>query len=246
MRLPIAPPPGPRAPVAAISFDGDDTLWDFASGFDAAVEHTARLLTEALGGPPVTVRWLHEVRDEVALGLPGAGYGVIRRAAFAESVRRRGGAPGLAEELHRAFNAVRAERTELYPETLDVLRGLASRMPLALTSNGNTELGWLGLESLFTVVTRAAECGIHKPDPGIYLLTAERLGVPPGQVLHVGDHPVEDLAGARAAGLPALLLDRTGRTPGALASLSGLTELTGLTGLTDLTGLPDGRHGVTA
>ncbi|MFJ1704137.1 HAD family hydrolase [Kitasatospora sp. NPDC088346] len=233
--LPAAPPPpAPGTPVAAISFDGDDTLWDFDSGFDAAVEHSARLLSEALGPPAVTVRWLHEVRDEVALGLPGAGPGVVRRAAFAESVRRRGGAPGLAAEVHRAFTAVRAERTELYPETLDVLRELSARVPLALTSNGNTELGWLGLEHLFTVVTRAAECGIHKPDPGIYRLTAERLGVPPERVLHVGDHPVEDLAGARAAGLPALLLDRTGRTPGALTSLRGLA------------GLLDGRHGVTA
>jgi putative hydrolase of the HAD superfamily len=213
-------------PILALSFDGDDTLWDFGSGFEPAIRHAARLLSEALGGPAVTVDWLHEVREEVARQLPGAGFGEIRQAAFAESARRRGcDRPALAEDVYRAFVAVRAERTAVYPETVRVLRRLAATLPLALTTNGNTELAALGLDGLFTVVTRAAECGIHKPDPGIYLLTAQRLGLPPERVLHIGDHPVEDVAAARAAGLAAVLLDRTGRTPGALRSLDGLPAL---------------------
>ncbi|OKI16669.1 HAD family hydrolase [Streptomyces sp. CB03911] len=214
-------------PVAALSFDGDDTLWDFGSGFVPAITHAARLLSEACGGRAVTVGQLHEIREEVARRMPGAGFGEIRRAALAESARRLGcERPGpLAEEVYRAFLAVRAERTLLYPETGRVLRRLAASLPLALTTNGITDLAPLGLDTVFTVVTRAAECGVHKPDPGIYRLTAERLGVPPAAVLHVGDHPVEDVAAARAAGMAAVLLDRTGRTPGALRSLDGLPAL---------------------
>ncbi|MFD0264588.1 HAD family hydrolase [Kitasatospora indigofera] len=213
-------------PVAALSFDGDDTLWDFGSGFAPAIEHAARLLSEACGGRAVTVGQLHEVREEVARRMPGAGFGAIRRAALAEAARRLGcERPGLAEEVYRSFVAVRAERTLLHPEAGEVLRRLAAVLPLALTTNGTTDLGPLGLDGVFTVVVRAAECGVHKPDPGIYRVTAERLGVPPGQVLHVGDHPVEDVAAARAAGMAAVLLDRTGRTPGALRSLDGLPAL---------------------
>ncbi len=213
-------------PIAALSFDGDDTLWDFGSGFEPAIGHAARLLSEALGGPAVTADWLNAVREEVARRMPGAGFGAIRLAAFAECARRRGcDRPALAEDVYRAFVAVRAEHTALYPETVEVLRLLAATLPLALTTNGNIELGALGLDGVFTVVTRAAECGIHKPDPAIYLLTAERLGLPPEQVMHIGDHPVEDVDAARAAGLAAVLLDRTGRTPGALRSLVGLPAL---------------------
>jgi putative hydrolase of the HAD superfamily len=38
----------------------------------------------------------------------------------------------------------------------------------------------------------------------------ERMGVPPGQTLHVGDNYVTDIAGARDAGLLAIHLDREG------------------------------------
>jgi putative hydrolase of the HAD superfamily len=40
--------------------------------------------------------------------------------------------------------------------------------------------------------------------------------------VHVGDDPVTDIAGARAAGLSAVLLDRSGRAPGSIASLAEL------------------------
>jgi putative hydrolase of the HAD superfamily len=52
----------------------------------------------------------------------------------------------------------------------------------------------------FDVVVSAAEAGAQKPDPGIFLLTLERLGVNPGRALHVGDDEV-DRDGAVAAGL---------------------------------------------
>ncbi|MCX5214172.1 HAD family hydrolase [Kitasatospora sp. NBC_00240] len=212
-------------PVAALSFDGDDTLWDFGSGFVPAIAHAARRLTEA-GGRIVTVEQLQEVREEMARRMPGADFAEIRRAALAESARRLGcERPGLAEEVYRAFVDVRAEHTLLHPETGEVLSRLAASLPLALTTNGNTDLGPLGLDTVFAVVVRAAECGVHKPDPGIYRITAERLGVPPAQVLHIGDHPLEDVAAAREAGMAAVLLDRTGRTPGALRSLDELPAL---------------------
>ncbi|MBI3191652.1 MAG: HAD hydrolase-like protein, partial [Pedosphaera parvula] len=45
-----------------------------------------------------------------------------------------------------------------------------------------------------------------------------KLGLPAGSVLHIGDSQVEDVAGARAAGLRTLHLDRAGR--GELFSMS--------------------------
>ncbi len=49
--------------------------------------------------------------------------------------------------------------------------------------------------------------GIDKPDPRIFHLAAERMGVRPADALYVGDIFEIDVEGARAAGMHAVLLD---------------------------------------
>jgi putative hydrolase of the HAD superfamily len=77
------------------------------------------------------------------------------------------------------------------------LRGLA----LCVVSNWDVgleeQLVRLGLR--LPVVT-SAEAGAPKPEPAIFRLALDRLGVEPERALHVGDSP-EDEAGARAAGM---------------------------------------------
>ena len=59
------------------------------------------------------------------------------------------------------------------------------------------------------VVTSAA-VGARKPDPRIFEAALELAGCTAGDALHVGDTPDEDLDGATAAGIRALLIDRDG------------------------------------
>ncbi len=77
-------------------------------------------------------------------------------------------------------------------------------LALACVANWDVSLtGFLeraGLAHLFDVVVSAAEAGVQKPDPRIFELALERLGVEPGRTLHVGDDDA-DRAGAQAAGL---------------------------------------------
>lgn len=56
----------------------------------------------------------------------------------------------------------------------------------------------------------SAEVGYPKPSPHFFGEVQRRLHLPPGQILLVGDDPVNDFYGAQAAGWHALLLDRTG------------------------------------
>jgi putative hydrolase of the HAD superfamily len=96
-------------------------------------------------------------------------------------------------------------------------------------------LGGLGLAPWFASVTLSRQVGVTKPNPTIFARALARHGVEPAQALHVGDSPVEDCAGARAAGLRAVLIDRTGRHadgPGfarvdSLAALPGMIRNTG-------------------
>jgi putative hydrolase of the HAD superfamily len=80
----------------------------------------------------------------------------------------------------------------------------ASGLALACVANWDVSLGEFlaraGLAHHFDAVVSAAEAGVQKPDPRIFTVALERLGVPPERALHVGDDDV-DREGARAAGL---------------------------------------------
>ena len=52
--------------------------------------------------------------------------------------------------------------------------------------------------------------GLRKPDPGIYAIVCERLGVPAGACLYVGDGSSHELTGARTAGMDPVLIVRNG------------------------------------
>lgn len=81
-------------------------------------------------------------------------------------------------------------------------------VPLAVVSNSEgklqelvDELGWT---ELLDPVFDSGVLGISKPDPRIFQLAAERLGVPTSQVIHVGDSFAADVLGARGAGCEAI------------------------------------------
>lgn len=85
-----------------------------------------------------------------------------------------------------------------------------------------------GLLAPFTVLTFSDECGVRKPDPEIFRLTLERLGVAPEEAVHVGDDLVLDVEGARAAGMRVIQIVPNGRATGPMspdAVITGLREL---------------------
>lgn len=98
---------------------------------------------------------------------------------------------------------VDAMRFELLPgarRAVERLRRLG--LELAVVSNWDVglrgHLQGLGLDGV-TVVT-SAEAGAPKPDPAVFTLTLQRLGVHPERALHVGDSDADE-EGARAAGM---------------------------------------------
>jgi putative hydrolase of the HAD superfamily len=89
------------------------------------------------------------------------------------------------------------------PGVLDALSSLrAHGLALAVVSNWDCSLAERLLEAGIDVeiAVSCAEAGAAKPDPTIFRIALERLGVQPGRTLHVGD-TADDEHGARAAGL---------------------------------------------
>ncbi|HEY3097394.1 MAG TPA: HAD family hydrolase [Methylomirabilota bacterium] len=102
-------------------------------------------------------------------------------------------------------------RVELYPEVPEVLRTL-SGVRTAIVSNADHEhlAAWrFTLPVEFIVISEGIRA--YKPDPLVFRTVLERLGLEAHEVLHVGDSDVDDVKGAKAAGLRVAWLNREGR-----------------------------------
>src|SRR5437867_6529626 len=117
----------------------------------------------------------------------------------------------------------------MYDDVLPALDGLASKdIPLAIISNWDARLRPLlqqfRLDRYFEIIVVSCEVGFAKPSPVIFEHAAKKLGIAPEHIVHVGDSAKEDVAGAKAAGVGALLIDRDKKAIGA-GQISSLRQL---------------------
>ncbi len=100
----------------------------------------------------------------------------------------------------------------------DATNTSSTRPEAGVISNGstdsqNTKLDVMGVRHLFSVVLISEEVGIRKPDPRIFRMCLEKLGLNPSEAIFVGDNPVLDVAGATAVGIRAIWLNCRGIEP---------------------------------
>jgi len=136
--------------------------------------------------------------------------------------------------LVRSWNEACAA-TRPYDDALPALRASRGRFRIGLLSNTqsfNLEfLRGFGLEPLLDATCLSCDEGRIKPDPLFFRAASARLGLPPSEVVMVGDSIEDDVMGALGAGLAAVHLDRKGEAttaPGAAARVRLLTELPSL------------------
>lgn len=200
--------------ILALSLDLDDTLWPVVP----AIEHAERQLD----------LWLRRQCPRVADAFPIAAMRRLRERIADErrdlahdfSAQRRltlsvafaacGENTQRVDEAFEVYFEAR-NQVELYPDAALALARLAQRLPLIGLTNGNADLARIGLEGHFRFCLSAREAGCAKPATRIFHAACRRLGVPPEAVLHVGDDPALDVAGAQAAGLRSAWINRDGR-----------------------------------
>ena len=137
-----------------------------------------------------------------------------------------------ALEMTRAWE--RAEHFELYEDALPVFDALRNRgLKLALLSNTGRDLNEFvahhGID--VDVILTSRLHGKTKPHETIFRAVLERLAVEPQRAVMVGDDPEDDIAGARAVGMRAWLVDREGRFPQQPERLDDLRALPAALGL---------------
>jgi putative hydrolase of the HAD superfamily len=88
---------------------------------------------------------------------------------------------------------------------------------LGIISNADerlqAQLKALGLTPYFEHIVGSSDVKIEKPDPRIFEIALERMGVPPEETLYVGDYRWLDFEPARRLGMQALLVDPLGTYP---------------------------------
>lgn len=141
-------------------------------------------------------------------------------------------AEGVAQSVHACYR--RADHWELYPDVVDALRGLKERgHALCVVSNWDAGLEGLlrdlRLLPYFDAVVSSAAVGYRKPDPVIFDLACELMGVRAEACVHVGDRPDADGDGASAAGVRPVIVDRHDAEAGCgyerVGALTDLLEL---------------------
>jgi HAD superfamily hydrolase (TIGR01509 family) len=125
------------------------------------------------------------------------------------------GAAPAGDEIEGAiaqYIAVLDARVVMFEDTLDTLRALRARgLKLGLVSNTmwpgayhRRELDRFGVTPYLEHAVFSSDVGVWKPQPGIYHLSLEALGVPAGEAVFVGDMPEHDIVGAQGVGMRAV------------------------------------------
>jgi FMN hydrolase / 5-amino-6-(5-phospho-D-ribitylamino)uracil phosphatase len=229
--------------IQAVLFDGDQTLWDFERVMrDALVATAGELRAARPGAFADALVWedLQADRMAVAAAMPEVwSLAELRVHGFARTLARRradeGGDEaadeGLARALGESYFTHRDRDPALFPDTVPGLDALRGRYRLGLLSNGSRLPATVGLAAYFETVVFAQDHRVAKPDKGIFEVVERELGVGPEACVLVGDHPVNDVAGAHGAGWRAVWIDRDGATafpgdgPRPDAVVTALTEL---------------------
>lgn len=168
----------------------------------------------------------HRYRPRATVPANGEDRAYWRRIVWESLAPEPGVPPGgreeIAEELYAHYG--RGEAWQLYPEVRGVLAALRSSGPLlGVLSNWDRRarrvLAGLGLAEFFSAVFLSAELGAAKPDPYLYRLVAERLGLPPAALLLVGDDPENDGSAATACGYATWVFRRPATTLESLPTL---------------------------
>lgn len=199
----------PLGQISALTFDLDDTLYDnrpvilrteqeslaFVRGYHPALSQIEnsdfKQLRQALREAEPDI--YHDVtewrRRAVEQAMLNAGL---------STQDARAGADAAMANFARWRSAI-----DVPQETHDTLKALAAKWPLVAITNGNADPSLFGLDGYFSFVLRAGPDGRAKPFSDMYHLAAERLNLPLGEILHVGDDLTTDVAGAIRCGVQA-------------------------------------------
>lgn len=205
--------------ISLITLDLDHTLWNPNAALQRAEIASHAWLAKAAPAfgahfsLPAFVDWRMALCEQQ----PALKHRVseIRRQSFVTALEHTGHttqeARALATQAFQVFWELRQE-VAMFDEAEYLLQTLAGQYTLGAISNGNACLKTIGLASFFAFHFAADDFPAAKPAADLFLAALAHTGVAAGNTAHIGDHPVDDIQGAKAVGIKTVWVNLDGRS----------------------------------
>lgn len=201
--------------IRLLTFDLDDTLWEFAPVLVRAEAITYAWLQQHV--PAVTAKFssdaLRDMRLQIARDHPELAHRVteLRVRGLHNAMEQAGVSNHLIEALvERAFAAFLHARhdIELFDNAEQVLLDLKNHFQLGAITNGNFDIARAGLDRFFDFAVSAEKLARAKPHPEPFLHALTLAHCKPHECIHIGDDIENDVRGAQRVGMHTIWINR--------------------------------------
>lgn len=225
-----------KARIKLLTIDLDDTLWPCMPTIMQAESELYQWLQQNL--PRITQQYsidaLRNKRKQLLQREPELIHDLseARRAHFRELANELDYDHQWIDEAFKVFYDAR-QKVALYDDVLPVLEQLKTVFHLVALTNGNADIHKTGLGEIFDLQISAADVMAAKPDVAMFKKAMAHFSVTQDETLHVGDHEIHDILGARQAGIASVWVNRLNNDWNE-ADFRADYEISDLTGLLDL------------
>ena len=195
-----------RSEIKAVLFDFDDTLSDRRTGFMEFAKYFLKKYFPDMSELEIGMR-----SEEMNINNNG-GY-CDRSKFFSDIVKNYGMKnPPDEEVFFQEYDTVFPRYVRLFENTKDTLKALRSMgLKTGIITNGvskmqHNKIKNTGIDDLIDVFSVSGDYDFKKPDKRVFDVTLQKLGLRSEQAVFVGDHPINDIRGAKGAGLNAVFM----------------------------------------
>ncbi len=197
--------------IKVLSFDLDDTLWPCFPTIQRAEKKLYQWLSEHV--PSVTQQYsldqLREKRHRLLDSHVHLAHNLtqLRIKSFEMLADELGLTNDWIGPAFKIFYEAR-QQVNLFDDVKPVLDELNETFKLVSVTNGNASTIKTGVDHWFDFGLNSASVGKLKSEPDIYRQVQKLSKIEAQQMVHIGDHPLQDVAGAKSAGVFAVWLNR--------------------------------------
>jgi FMN hydrolase / 5-amino-6-(5-phospho-D-ribitylamino)uracil phosphatase len=201
--------------IRLLTFDLDDTLWEFAPVLVRAEAIVYAWLQEHV--PAVTEKFscdaLRDMRLQIARDNPDLAHRVtdLRVRGLHRAMEQAGVSnlyiEALVEQAFAIFLHARHD-IELFDDAEQVLLELKKQFQLGAITNGNFDIARAGLDRFFDFGVSAEKLARAKPHPEPFLHALSLAACAPHECIHIGDDSENDVRGAQRLGIHTIWINR--------------------------------------
>jgi len=197
--------------IKVLSFDLDDTLWPCRPTIYQAEKLLYQWLSDHV--PAITQSYdilqLRDKRRSLLNDHPELSHNLtqLRILSFEQLAQEFQLTADWIEPAFEIFYEARQKIT-LFDDVKPVLDELNNKFQLVSLTNGNADTVKTGVDHWFDFALNSETVGKLKSEPDIYWQVQKLANIDAQQMVHIGDDPVNDVSGAKLAGVSAIWLNR--------------------------------------